>query len=216
VTRTKLTTVLEPLSLAVQPDGTLLLGDGGDQAPAGPDGFAGNLRRIDRRTNPWTETALLPATNPLVAPTGLARTRAGTLYVLDAGLKPFSPSPDDPFICPVAEHAAVYTVDLAAVPPVVVRTTGPGQFVYPTGLTAAGDDLIVSDPGQPEVSGLEPYWGRVRPFQFDVSIHFTASRLPADPVARKRVLVQAVGNISSIVTDQKPAHTLWTLNTSIL
>lgn len=216
VTRTKLNTVIEPLSLAVEPDGTLLLGDGGDQGPAGPDNFPGNLRRIDRHTTPWTESALLPATNPLVAPTGLARTRHGTLYVLDAGLKPFSPSPDDPFICPVAEHAAVYTVDLTASPPAIVRTTAPGQFVYPTGLTAAGDDLIVSDPGQPEVSGLEPYWGRVRPFQFDVAIHFTASRLPADPDSRKQVLVQAVGNISSIVTDQKPAHTLWTLNTSIL
>lgn len=216
VTRTRLTTVVEPLSFAVERDGMLLLGDGGDQEPADPAGFPGNLRRIDRRTNPWTETRLLPPANPLVAPTGVARARDGSLYVLDVGLKPFAPSATDPFICPVAEPAAVYAVDLAASPPGVVRITGPGQFVYPTGMAAVGDHLVVSDPGQPEVSGLEPYWGRVRPFQFDVSIHFAGSRLPADPAARKRVLDQAVGNISSIVTEQKPAHTLWTLNTSIL
>ena len=57
----------------------------------------------------------------------------------------------------------------------------------------------------------------MRPFEFDVSIHFTDSRLAGRPDgARKRVLDQAVGNISSIVSEQKPAHTLWTLNTSIL
>ena len=226
VTRTRLTTVIEPLSLAVDTDGTLLLGDGGEQEPTDEEGLAGNLWRVDRRTNPWTETRLLPVlrsdpadpriANPLVAPTGVARTRDGALYVLDVGLKPFDPSAGSPFICPVAEHAAVYAVDLTASPPVVVRTTGPGQFVFPTGMVAAGDQLVVSDPGQPEVSGLEPYWGRVRPFEFDVSIHFTDSRLPAEQGARKRVLDQAVGNISSIVSEQKPAHTLWTLNTSIL
>ena len=215
VTRTALTKAVEPLSMIVDSDGTLLLGDGGDQEPAGAP-VAGNLLRVDRGPTPWRETILLPAANPLVAPTGLARTRAGLLYVLDVGLKPFAPSATDPFICPVAEPAAVYAVDLATSPPTCTRITAPGEFVYPTGLAAIGDRLVVSDPGQPEVSGLEPYWGRVRPFEFDVSIHFTDSRLPADPVVRKRVLDQAVGNISSIVSEQKPAHTLWTLNTSIL
>ncbi|MEU4195409.1 phage tail protein [Kribbella sp. NPDC026611] len=210
VTRTALTKTVEPLSLLVETNGTLLLGDGGDQESAG----AGNLLRVDRGSTPWRETLLLPAANPLVAPTGLARIAGGTLYVLDVGLKPFAPSATDPFICPVAEPAVVYAVDLSV--STCTRITAPGEFVYPTGLAAIGDRLVVSDPGQPEVSGLEPYWGRVRPFEFDVSIHFTESRLPADPVVRKRVLDQAVGNISSIVTEQKPAHTLWTLNTSIL
>jgi hypothetical protein len=56
----------------------------------------------------------------------------------------------------------------------------------------------------------------VRPFQFDVVVHFTDSRLPADPQDRKRALDQAVGTISTIVTEQKPGHTVWTLTTSIL
>jgi phage tail-like protein len=216
VTRTKLTKVVEPLSLTVDTDGTVLVGDGGPQDPSGPAEFAGNLLRIDRRTGPWTETKLLPARNPLVAPTAIVRTPAGAWFVLDAGLKPFAPSAASPFICPVAEHPAVYALDPRASPPALVRVTGPGMFVYPTGMVAVDDRLVVSDPGQPGVSGVEPYWNRARPFRFDVSIHFTDARLPADAAARKRVLDQAVGSITSIVTEQKPAHTLWTLNTSVL
>ena len=217
VTRTRLTTVLEPLSLAVEPDGTLLVGDGREQEPATPTQLPGNLVRVDRGHTPWTETLLLPtdaAANPLIAPTGLARL-AGALYVLDVGLKPFFPSTTNPFICPAAEHAAVYQAEVGAAPR-LMRITPPGQFVYPTGMAAAGARLVVCDPGQREVLGLEPYWGRVRPSQFDVIIHFTDSRLPADPEDRKRALDQAVGNISTIVTEQKPAHTVWTLTTLIL
>ncbi|MEV6304519.1 phage tail protein [Actinoplanes sp. NPDC051861] len=217
VTRTRLTTVVEPLSLTVEAGGTLLLGDGGPQEPSGPQEMSGNLRRVDRRTNPWTETRLLPVTNPLVAPTALAQTRDGTRYVLDAGLKPFEISATNPFICPVAEHAAVFTVDLAASPPVLTRITGPGELVYPTGMVATADRLVISDPGQPPLRGLETFWNRARPFHFDVSVHFTESRLPPDgDPRRKHELDKAVGNITTIVTEQKPAHTVWTLNTSIL
>ncbi len=46
VTRTALHTVTEPLSLVAEPDGTLLIGDGGDQAPATSAGFPGNLVRV--------------------------------------------------------------------------------------------------------------------------------------------------------------------------
>ena len=215
VTRTALTKAVEPLSMIVDSDGTLLLGDGGDQEPAGAP-VAGNLLRVDRGPTPWRETILLPAANPLVAPTGWRAPGPGCCTCSTSDSSRSLPSATDPFICPVAEPAAVYAVDLATSPPTCTRITAPGEFVYPTGLAAIGDRLVVSDPGQPEVSGLEPYWGRVRPFEFDVSIHFTDSRLPADPVVRKRVLDQAVGNISSIVSEQKPAHTLWTLNTSIL
>jgi hypothetical protein len=216
VTRTALQTVTEPLSLAADPDGTLLIGDGGDQKPAQPERFPGNLVRIQRTTAPWTETHLLPGDNPLVAPTGIARTRDGRLHVLDAGLKPFAPSGTYPFICAVAEDAVIFHIDLAATPPTAVRSTEPGQLVYPTGMAAADDRLVVCDPGGPEVPGFEPFWSRLRPFQFDVVIHFTDSRLPTDPAARQLVLQQAVGSIRTTIEDQKPAHTLWNLTTETL
>jgi phage tail-like protein len=208
VTRTALETVTEPLSLAAGPDGTLLVGDGGNQEPDGPDQFPGNLVRIDRSTTPWTETRLLPAGNPLVAPTGIARTRDGRLYILDAGLKPFSPSSDTPFICAVAEDAGIFRIDLAVTPPSAVRISERGQLVYPTGMAASADELVICDPGQPPVAQMEPFWPRVRPFQFDVVIHFARSRLPTDPDAQKLVIRQARGNVLSIIAAEKPAHTL--------
>jgi phage tail-like protein len=213
VTRTPLSAVTEPLSLAVEPDGTLLIGDGGDQDPAGPAGFPGNLILVNRAAG--TQTPQLPAANPLTAPTGIARTSDGRLFVLDTGVKPFAPSATDPFIGAVAQDAGIFQIDLTATPPTATRITEPGQFVYPTGMAASGGQLVVCDPGQPEVFGLQPYWSRVRPFQFSVVIHFADSRLPTDPASRQLVLAQAVGNIRTIIDDQKPAHTLWNLITAI-
>jgi phage tail-like protein len=216
VTRTTLRKVVEPLSLLAEPDGRLIVGDGGNQAPAGPAQFPGNLVRVDRTAAIWTETVLLEAANPLVAPTGLARTDDGRVYVLDVGLKPLVPSTTNPFICPVADPAAIYQVDLGSVQPTATRTTGGGQFVYPTGLVATGDRLVACDPGQPAVAGSPPFESRFRPFQFDVVIHFATSRLSPDQAIRKGELNRAVGNIRTIVDQQKPAHTLWNLATSIL
>jgi phage tail-like protein len=218
VTRTPLRTVIEPLSLLAEPDGRLIIGDGREQTPTGPAQFAGNLVRVDRSPATWIETALLAADNPLVAPTGLARTDDGRLYVLDAGLKPFAPS-SDPFTCAVADPAGVFSVDVDAAPPTVLRATPAGQFVYPTGLVATGNRLVACDPGQPPVGGLrpleQPFWTRLRPFQFDVVIHFADSRLPPDPAAREAERERAVGNILTIVGQQKPAHTHWNLVTQV-
>ncbi len=214
VTPTPLRKVVEPLSLLVRPDGSLIVGDGGNQEPSGPAQYPGNLVRVVRGAGgAFTETVLLPAANPLVAPTGLALIGA-RLYVLDAGLKPISPPSADPFVLEVAEPAVVYRVDLDGTVS-VSRATEPGRFVYPTGMVAAGDRLVICDPGQPEVAGLLPFWSRVRPFQFDLVIHFAGSRLPPEPAKRKAVLDQAVGNIRTIIAEQKPAHTVWNLVTAI-
>jgi phage tail-like protein len=214
VTRHNLTTVLEPLSLLVRPDGRLIVGDGGVQEPAGPGVPAGNLVQVDRSAATWTETALLPAANPLLAPTGLVR--AGTtLYVLDNGLKPFAPPVADPFVLAAAEPARVYAADLSVSPVTITAATPPGQLVFPTGMCAADDRLVICDPGQPEVAGLVPVTSRVLPFRFDVVVHFTDSRLPADPDARSTIQRQVVGNIRSVVEQQKPAHALWNLVTAI-
>jgi phage tail-like protein len=208
VTRTPLRTVIEPLSLLVEPDGSLIVGDGREQRPAGPAQFGGNLVRVDRTTATWTETLLLGAGNPLVAPTGLARTDDGRLYALDAGLKPFNKS--DSYTLAVAEPAGIFQIDLEAAPPAATRATPPGQLVYPTGLVSTGNRLVACDPGQPPaLPDLQPFWSRLRPFQFNVVIHFTDSRLPTDPALRTRERRRAVGNIRTIVDQQKPAHTHW-------
>jgi len=212
VTRAALTQVVEPLSLLVEPDDTVLVGDGGPQEPSGPAQFPGNLWRLQRTATSWSETALLPAANPLVAPTGLARTADGQLYVLDAGLKPFSPTGfADPFILPVADPAAVHVVDLSVTPATVVRISQLGQFVYPTGLVSVGDRLVVCDPGHP----LALHRARTRPFEFDVVVHFMASRLPSDEVERERVTRQALGNVRAIIDEQRPAHTIGNLVTRV-
>ena len=215
VSRRNLATVLEPLSLLVQPDGTLIIGDGREQEPADPGQFPGNLVRVDRSNAAnWTETVLLPVPNPLVAPTAIVRAGNTQLYVLDAGLKPFQP-PADPFVMAVAEPSAVYRVDLGANPPAISRATETGQLVFPTGMATAGGQLYICDPGQPEVPGIAPEWSRLLPFRFSVVVHFVDSRLPPDPQARANVQRQVVGNIRSIVDEQKPAHTLWTLITTV-
>jgi phage tail-like protein len=211
VRRTALTKVVQPLSLLLEPNGSLLIGDGGPQNPSGPADYPGALWRIDRSGATWTETSLLPPGHPLVAPTGLARTPDGRLYALDAGLKPFSPTGfPDPFLLPVAVPGAVYRVDLGT-PATVTRVTAPGQFVYPIGMVALGDQLVVCDPGHP----LQSFRTRVRPFQFDVVVHFMTSRLPADPDVRKRVTVQAIGNVRTIIDEQRPAHTICNLVTRV-
>jgi phage tail-like protein len=214
VTRTPLKTVIEPLSIAADPGQILFIGDGADQAPASADGFAGNVVRVDRSPATWAESAVLPPGGPLTSPTAVVRAGDGQLYVLDVGVKPFVPS-DDPFICAVAEDAAIFRIEEGGGHAAAVRITGPAPFVYPTGMAAAGDQLVICDPGQPEVAGMQVYTSRVQPFQFDVVIHFADSRLPPADPARKLTLSQAVGNISSIIEDQKPAHTKWNLITSI-
>jgi hypothetical protein len=215
VKRTNLGTVVEPLSVLAEADGSLIIGDGRAQEPADPSQFPGNLVRVDRTTNPWTERALLPAANPLVAPTGLARTADGRLYALDLGLKPVVPSTTDPFIGAVAEHAGVFSVDFsigpAVSPATARRITQRGQFVNPTGMVAAGRRLVICDPGHV----LQPISARVRPFQFDVVIHFAEPNLPTDPTERASAMASAVGDIGTIVDQQKPAHTLWNLVTRI-
>ncbi|WP_406335894.1 hypothetical protein [Streptomyces sp. NBC_00203] len=209
VTRRNLNTVLEPLSLLVRPDGSLVIGDGREQENPGPGQLTGNLVVVDRG-NPaaWAESLLLPVDNPLVAPTGVAQSRDGTLHVLDVGLKPFRLF-GDPFVRDVCEPAAVYRVDPRATPPDAVRVSEAGHMVFPTGMVADGDRLVICDPGQPESPGITPIWPRLRPFRFDVVVHFLDSGLPDDQSARERTENQVIATIRSVVEDNRPAHTEW-------
>ncbi|MFJ1961732.1 phage tail protein [Streptomyces massasporeus] len=204
--------VKEPLSLFVDRDGALVVGDGGDrQAPAGADSGCGNLVRIVRGGAQWTHTRLLPQHNPLVAPTAVTRVDPDALHVLDAGLQPFWPSATpDPFILRTARPAGVLRVETAPGPGAgtTLRLTEPGHFVNPTGMTARGRQLIICDPGEIESSGigLEGYRSRLGPFDINVIIHFSESELSTDPAERRRELRQAVGTIKSIVRQHIPAH----------
>ncbi|MGW2724053.1 hypothetical protein [Streptomyces sp. NPDC001492] len=208
VTRRNLGTVVEPLSLLVRPDGSLVIGDGREQDNPGPAQRSGNLVVVDRADPAaWRESLLLPPANPLVAPTGIVRSHDGSLYVLDAGLKPFRPS-GDPFVRAVCEPAAVYRVDPLAGTPDAVRISEAGHMVFPTAMIADGDRLIICDPGQPESAGVAPIWPRLRPFRFDVVVHFLEDGLPAGS-ARERMENQVIATIRSVVEDNRPAHTEW-------
>jgi phage tail-like protein len=214
VTRTSLSKVIEPLSLLVQPDGTLIVGDGRQQGPADPAQLAGNLVRVDRsQPANWVETVLLPAVNPLVAPTAVTRADDTHLHVLDVGLKPFTPPDQDPFVLNVAEPAGVHLVDLDADPPTTTRVTEPGQLVFPTGMASDAGRLVICDPGQPDTPRRTSVWSRLLPFRFAVVVHFADARLPPDPDERPSVQRQVIGSVRSIVDQQKPAHTVWDIFT---
>jgi phage tail-like protein len=211
-TRHPLQQVLEPLSMLVIRDGTIVIGDGREQAPDGRTQLVGNLVHVDRADPAhWAEKVVLPAdptVNSLLAPTAVAPGADDSyVYVLDAGLKPVGPQGTDPFVLAVAEPAAVYRVDLLADQPSATRVTELGQFVYPKGMVARAGRLIICDPGQPDVPGMPTSLSRALPFRFDVVVHFTESRLPKDPIERTTLRRRAVGNILTIVDEQKPAHT---------
>ncbi|WP_333738007.1 phage tail protein [Streptomyces sp. IBSBF 2806] len=207
--------VREPLSLFIDRDGALLVGDGGDQqAPPQAGTASANLVRVVRGGPAWTLTPLLPPDNPLVAPTAVARASDDALYVLDAGLRPFWPSAtNEPFILAQALPACVHRVTMPqnAAEAHIVRITEPGQFVNPTGMTAAGGRMVICDPGQIETDGIgmDGHRSRINAFDINVVIHFSAGELLAalpDPVEQQRALSQALGTINSIVEQHKPAH----------
>ncbi|WP_410791019.1 phage tail protein [Kribbella sp. C-35] len=210
VTRHALTTVLEPLSLLVRPDATLVIGDGREQEGLGPGLLNGNLVVVDR-TNAaaWAESLLLPTANPLVAPTAVTHTRGGALHVLDVGIKPFRQLDQDAFVRAVCDSAAVYQVDPEAATPQAVRVSVAGHMVFPTGMVAADDRLVICDPGQPEAPGVTPIWPRLRPYRFDVVVHFLESGLPIDQEERAATESQVLAIVSSVVEDNRPAHTEW-------
>lgn len=212
ITRHTLNLVIEPLSLLVQPNGQLIIGDGREQEPTNLDQFSGNLVSVDRSNpNTWVEKLLLPTQNLLVAPTAITRVGDAQIYVLDVGLKPFLPT-GEAFVAKVAEPAAVFRVDLGANQSSVTRATETGQLVFPTGMVAMGGQLFACDPGHFHRStGLLSTWCRLLPFRFSVTVHFAESRLPVSEVERRRVQERIYGKIRDIVEQHKPAHSHWDL-----
>jgi phage tail-like protein len=210
VTSRALTQVMEPLSLLVQPNGDLIIGDAREQNAATP----ADLVRVDRsNAMSWVESLLLapmPAgTNPLVAPTAVVEDDADHLFVLDVGLKPLRPPLANPFLRQVAEPAVAYRVNLGPSPPVVTRATETQQLVFPTGMVRSADALYVCDRGEysdPVLAGpLLRVW-RALPNEFGVVVHFSEQR-PATPLERRQI----VQNIHDIIAGERPVHATWTL-----
>jgi hypothetical protein len=225
ITRHNLTQVIEPLSLLVQPNGNLIIGDGRKQQPTSgtnilsPDDLPGNLVVVDRSKDPiWNEQVLLTAQNPLVAPTAVVHEDDTHVLVLDAGLKPFAPDRNTPFVSQVAEPAVVYRIDLKAY--TVTQAAEPGDLIYPTGMTLSAGSLFICDPGQPEtgtigIGGVSPLLCRVLPHEFGVVVHFCIQRLPQDQQTQDALKRDIIASIRSIVDQEKPAHTIYQLITEV-
>ncbi len=203
------------MSLLVEPDGNLIIGDAREQDVPVP----ADLVRIDRSnaTN-WVSTRLLAALpanqNPLVAPNAVVRQDDMYLYVLDLGLKPYAPALDpslsgNPFLRNIAEPATVYAVSFEAGTPVVTRATETKQLIFPTGMVLDQGILYICDRGEysdPDLAGeLLRVW-RTLPHEFGVIIHFSQQR-PTTPQERRQISQ----NIREIIEQEKPAHTVVTM-----
>jgi phage tail-like protein len=205
--------VIEPLSMLVvpgQPRSTIIIGDG-----RAPDSTSANLVRLDRGSPPAPDSDVLPKANPIVAPVGLVGTNGTDLFVLDGGLRPFRPPKVDPFMLTAAEPAVIRLIDLSQTPPTSLAITAPGNFVYPTGMAASGDQLVVCDPGPLESPGAtSAFPHRVLPHEFGISVHFARDRLPPGDADRASIRGQILGDIHSILVQQQPAHTRGTVISS--
>jgi hypothetical protein len=86
-------------------------------------------------------------------------------------------------------------------------------MVYPTGMVADGDRLVICDRGQPEARGLLTVMSRLRPFHLNVVLHFVDGLLSSDPQQRAAEQRRVIGNVQAIVEQQRPAHIEWSLIT---
>lgn len=204
--------IVEPLSLAVLPNGNLIVGDGGNQANAVP----ADLILVNRANpNNWVTASLLGAVpaqaNPLVAPTAIVVLDANHLLVLDAGLKPFALTPASPFNSVIAQQAAVYYVDLTANPPTIALASEKRQLVYPRGMVQAADGALhICDPGLPDLQGFSMRLWRSQPQQFAAVVHFPGP--PAVTPQQKQDRNKFLQSIRDVITGEKPAQS----NSSVL
>jgi len=163
--------IVEPLSMLLRADGSLIIGDGALQGSSAP----ADLFAVDPAT--WTATSLLSGlaanANPLVAPVGIVEADAEHLWVLDAGLRPYVPSGPTPFISLIAQQAAIYSVDLSVAPPVITPVSEPGAGVYPRAMVGDGQGtLYLCDSGLPDLPGYSSRQWRAGAQQLSVVVQF--------------------------------------------
>jgi phage tail-like protein len=197
-----LTTVVEPLALAILSNGKLVVTDAGSQTVPGP----ADLVLVDP-SNAWGESSLLgtlaATNNPLIAPTGIARKDDGELFVVDVGLKALRGDLANPYVRLMASPAAVYLVNVASTPPTISRASEFGQLVFPTGMVLAANTLFIADQGDYSDTPPGRVW-RARANEFGVVVHCADSRTQAQ---RRRI----VEDMREIIEQVRPAHTYWTM-----
>jgi phage tail-like protein len=213
--RVRLHKVVEPLSLAILPNGDLIIGEGG-QTAASPEDVPtpGNLILVDRSNDAsWVETPLLPgdrATNPLTSPVSLAIEASGSVLVLDRGLKPATPSKSNPFVAEIVASPAVYRINLRT-KQVTLAAIGK-QLVYPEAMAVANELIYVCDPGPPGTHALAPNW-RVGAQSFGIVLHYPRESKDENPKQRLAAQRQLLGSIRDVVDRETPAQSMWTLHT---
>jgi phage tail-like protein len=169
--RHALAAISEPLSMARRADGSLIIGDGGNQVSAAP----ADLWSVNTAT--WAATSLLggmaAGSNPLVAPVGVVEVDASHLLVLDAGLRPYVPSAASPFTVVIARQAALYQVDLSVAPPVITRASEFGAGTYPRAMVGDSKGTVyICESGLPDLQGYSARLWRSKPQQMSVVVHF--------------------------------------------
>jgi phage tail-like protein len=199
--------IIEPLSMLLLPDGTLIIGDGRDQRTSPPTP-ADLLWVKPGADHFWPATSLLQDlgnANPLVAPTAIVQEDPTHLLVLDAGLKPITPDPTKPFAPLVAQPAAIYRVEIpmlagSTAPPKIAPITQPAHLVYPSAmLRDAQGALYICDPGMPIVDRTDYKRRRMLPQGFTVYVHFPGAAADAD----NSFLLQS---IADVIAEEKPVQ----------
>jgi phage tail-like protein len=203
-----LANIAEPTALLMEPEGTFIVADAGDQFAPSAISKPGDLWRLDPDDG-WSATSLLaavpPELNPLVFPTALAWESKHSLLVCDVGLRwQFE---GDQSNRSMAEPATIFRVDLSQNPPVIARITDDRRLVGPTKMILdRRGDLIIADRGEAlRTQSVKRNW-RARPSEFGVIVHFSRRR-PTTNDERNRIR----RGIGRVLEEQKPSHAAWWL-----
>jgi phage tail-like protein len=197
--------IVEPMSLMQRRDGTLIVGDAGDQ---GIKDARVELWSVDPAQE-WSIAPLLDRDNPLVAPSAIVEEDFERLLVLDIGLRPYVPDVALPFNPLVAQQAAVYSVDFANTTATGIRcATETRQLVYPCGMVR-GDDgtLYLCDSGMPDIDDYNARAWRSLPNTFAAVVHFPGDAATNEAQqTRQHQLLQRVRNV---LAEELPVQSHW-------
>jgi hypothetical protein len=111
---------------------------------------------------------------------------------------------------PIQGCKASSSINLQPTPPQITRASEQGQLVRPTGMVQdARGTLYIADRGEysdPQLAGEMLRVWRASPHEFGVVVHFSSQR--PTTLQDQRQIYQ---NVSDIVDQEKPAHTVWTM-----